>query len=110
MLALLSMGVVGAGNQVLPGASPVRYGVLFVLLSLSCAVLVRSGEHVAPVLVLPIAFAAGLVFLRDPAEMLSTLALQAPWLYGGTLAAGLIGLARGRAARKPTNRAPAGAR
>jgi hypothetical protein len=83
-------------------ASPVVYGVLFLLVSALTAVWVRRGDLVTAPVVVPIAFAVGLLPLTESDDGLSgrvvslvtALATQAGWLYGGTLVAGVIATVR----------------
>ncbi|MGW1544622.1 DUF6542 domain-containing protein [Streptomyces sp. NPDC002309] len=82
--------------------SLVVYGVLFLPVCVLAAVWVRGVDLVTVPIVVPIAFALGLVPIADSGEGLSgrvvalftALATQAGWLYGGTLVAGVIVSAR----------------
>ncbi|MFI1417006.1 DUF6542 domain-containing protein [Streptomyces sp. NPDC020731] len=98
----LVMLVLGLLTEALFGASGTVYGVLFLPVCVLTALWMREGDlFVAPVVV-PIAFAVGLVPLADEGDgttdrlmgMVTGLATQAGWLYGGTLVAGLIVLGR----------------
>ncbi|MBX9396780.1 hypothetical protein K4749_25130 [Streptomyces sp. TRM72054] len=111
------MLTLGCLDALLFGSSLVVYGVLFLPVCVLAAVWVRGVDLVTVPVVVPIAFALGLVFVADSGEGLSgravglftALATQAGWLYGGTLVAGSIvtvrkvRLMRRRAAR---NRPP----
>lgn len=85
-------------DQLLFGGSPALYGVLFLLVSALTAVWVRSGDLTSAPVVVPIAFAAGLPPIADGEGglgghlmgLITALAVEAGWLYGGTLVAGLI--------------------
>ncbi|WP_306819854.1 DUF6542 domain-containing protein [Streptomyces sp. CA-210063] len=85
-------------DRLLFGASPILYGVLFLLVSALSAVWVRGGDLASAPVVVPIAFAAGLPLIAGGEDglgghlmaLITALAMQAGWLYGGTLVAGLI--------------------
>ncbi|WP_369261740.1 DUF6542 domain-containing protein [Streptomyces sp. R35] len=94
-----SMFALGCLDQLLFGASPTVYGVLFLPVCALTAVWVRRGDLVTAPVVVPIAFAFGLLPVADDSGggvgghamgLVTALALQAGWLYGGTLVAGLI--------------------
>ncbi|WP_338896314.1 DUF6542 domain-containing protein [Streptomyces sp. TG1A-60] len=92
MLALASL------DRLLFGSAPALYGALFLLVSALTAVWVRGGDLASAPVVVPIAFAAGLPLIADSEgglgghlmALVTALAMQAGWLYGGTLVAGLI--------------------
>ncbi|MFF5482405.1 DUF6542 domain-containing protein [Streptomyces sp. NPDC012935] len=96
------MVVLGYLDSLLFGASLTLYGVLFVPVCVLTAVWVRRGDLMTAPVVLPIAFAVGLLPLSDHGEgigghlmgLFTGLATQAGWLYGGTLIAGLIVIVR----------------
>ncbi|MFF5154968.1 DUF6542 domain-containing protein [Streptomyces sp. NPDC000348] len=99
----LVMLVLGLLAEALFGASQTAYGVLFLPVCVLTALWVREGDLLIAPVVVPIAFAVGLVPLADEGGggtadrlmgMVTGLATQAGWLYGGTLVAGLIVLAR----------------
>ncbi|MET7595265.1 MULTISPECIES: DUF6542 domain-containing protein [unclassified Streptomyces] len=98
-------------DQLLFGASLTVYGVLFLPVCAVTAVWVRRGDLVTAPVVVPIAFAFGLLPVADGGGgfgghvmgLVTALATQAGWLYGGTLVAGLI--ATVRKARQMTRRA-----
>ncbi len=85
------------------GASQTVYGVLFLPVCVLTALWVREGDVLIAPVVVPIAFAVGLVPVADTGGggtgdrlmgMVTGLATQAGWLYGGTLVAGVIVLVR----------------
>ncbi|MDX3755736.1 hypothetical protein PV684_09845 [Streptomyces sp. AK02-04a] len=85
-------------DQLLFEASLVVYGVLFLPVSALTALWVRRGDIVTAPVVVPIAFAFGLLPVADGGGgiggelmgLVTALATQAGWLYGGTLVAGVI--------------------
>lgn len=74
------------------------YGVLFLPVCVLTAVWVRRNDLVTAPIVVPIAFAAGLVPVAQGGDgigarlmgLVTALATEAGWLYGGTLLTGLI--------------------
>jgi hypothetical protein len=92
------MLALGCLDQVLFGASLTLYGVLFLPVATLTALWMRRGDLVAAPVVVPIAFAAGLLVVADGdggfaghlVGLVTALATQAGWLYGGTLIAGVI--------------------
>ncbi|WP_407698424.1 DUF6542 domain-containing protein [Streptomyces cyaneochromogenes] len=92
------MMLLGYLDALLFGASLTVYSVLFLPVCVLTAVWVRGGDLVTAPVVLPIAFAVGLVPVADNGGGISghlmgiftALATQAGWLYGGTLIAGLV--------------------
>jgi hypothetical protein len=76
----------------------VVYGVLYLLVSALTAVWVRRVDLVTAPIVVPIGFAVGMLpFVDDDGGvagrlmgLVTGLAVEAGWLYGGTLVAGLI--------------------
>ncbi len=90
------MLVLGFLDRSLFGASLTVYGVLFLPVSLLTALWVRRGDLLTAPVVVPIAFAVGLVAVADGGEglggrlmaLVTALATEAGWLYGGTLVAG----------------------
>lgn len=74
------------------------YGVLFLPVCVLTAVWVRRGDLVTAPVVVPIAFAVGVVPVTEGGDglgarlmgLVTALATEAGWLYGGTLVAGLI--------------------
>ncbi|MFI8087231.1 DUF6542 domain-containing protein [Streptomyces sp. NPDC086080] len=99
-LLMLALGLL---TEALFGASQTVYGVLFLPVCVLTALWVREGDLLIAPVVLPIAFALGLVPVADGGGggtgdrlmgMVTGLATQAGWLYGGTLVAGVIVLSR----------------
>ncbi|MEU6272551.1 DUF6542 domain-containing protein [Streptomyces populi] len=95
----VSMLVLACVDQLLFGGSATVYGVLFLPVCVLTALWVRPGDLVTAPVVVPIAFAAGLPPIADDGGggvggllmgLVTALALQAGWLYGGTLAAVLV--------------------
>ncbi|MEU1530775.1 DUF6542 domain-containing protein [Streptomyces fagopyri] len=104
-----AMFVLACVDQLLFGASAAVYGVLFLPVCALTALWVRRGDLVSAPVVVPIAFAFGLLPLAGGGGsgrlmgLVTALATQAGWLYGGTLVAGVI--ATVRKARQMTRRA-----
>ncbi|MEU1475587.1 DUF6542 domain-containing protein [Streptomyces sp. NPDC001668] len=96
------MFLLGCLVSLLFGSSLTVYGVLFVPVSVLTAVWMRRGDLLTAPIIVPIAFAVGLVPVADSGGgtsgrlmgLFTALATQAGWLYAGTLAAGLIALVR----------------
>lgn len=96
------MFVLGCLDDLLLDGSPTVYGVLFLPVCVLTAVWVRKGDLVTAPVVVPIAFAVGLLPVADSSGgvlgrlmgLVTALATQAGWLYGGTLIAGLIATVR----------------
>ncbi|MEU9988443.1 DUF6542 domain-containing protein [Streptomyces sp. NPDC048045] len=96
------MVVLGVLDQLLFGGSLTLYGVLFVPVCVLTALWVRGGDLLTAPVVVPIGFAAGLFPVADGSGglvgrlmgLVTGLATQAGWLYGGTLVAGVIVLVR----------------
>ncbi|MFJ4365630.1 DUF6542 domain-containing protein [Streptomyces chartreusis] len=78
------------------------YSVLFLPVCALTALWVREGDLLTAPVVVPIAFAVGLLAVAESGGgfsgrlmgMVSALATEAGWLYGGTLIAGLVVLVR----------------
>ncbi|MFH8934729.1 DUF6542 domain-containing protein [Streptomyces griseosporeus] len=109
------MIVLGFLVRLLFGTSETVYGVLFLPVSALTALWVRRGDLLTAPVVVPIAFAAGLLTVADGGEgvggwlmgLVTALATQAGWLYGGTIVAAVITLGRGlRAAHHRRRRHP----
>ncbi|MDH6624778.1 hypothetical protein M2271_002582 [Streptomyces sp. LBL] len=108
------MFLLGWVDGVLFGASLTVYGVLFLPVCTMTALWIRRADLVTAPVIVPIAFAVGLLPVADSGSglgdrlmgLFTALATQAGWLYGGTLIAGLIATVRKirlmarRAARK----------
>ncbi|QEU97347.1 hypothetical protein CP970_15325 [Streptomyces kanamyceticus] len=82
----------------LVGDSAVTYGVLFLPVAALTAFWVRPADLVTAPIAVPIAFAVGILpvsggtggFGGHFMALVTSLALHAGWLYGGTLVAGLV--------------------
>ncbi|MFF7451905.1 MULTISPECIES: DUF6542 domain-containing protein [unclassified Streptomyces] len=92
-----AMFLLGTLDALLFGSSPTVYGVLFLPVCVLTAVWVRRGDLATAPVVVPIAFAVGVLPVADGdgfgsrlMGLVTALATQAGWLYGGTLIAGLI--------------------
>ncbi|MFD3733881.1 DUF6542 domain-containing protein [Streptomyces sp. NPDC058632] len=115
-LVMLTLGSLVA---LLFGASQTVYGVLFLPACVLTALWVREGDLLTAPVVVPIAFALGLIPVADEGDggiggrlmgMVTGLATQAGWLYGGTLVAGVIVLGRRMRTVRTINRRTAAAR
>ncbi|MFF0185448.1 DUF6542 domain-containing protein [Streptomyces sp. NPDC005244] len=110
-------------DQLLFGGSQTVYGVLFLPVCVLTALWVRPGDLVTAPVVVPIAFTFGLLPVAGDSDggisdrfmsLVTALALQAGWLYGGTLIAGVVVIVRRirlmarRAARRRAQAAQAG--
>nr|WP_326020117.1 DUF6542 domain-containing protein [Streptomyces endophyticus] len=125
LFCIATMLVIGFLDRLLFAGSPAVYGVLFLLVSGLTAVWVRGADLVTAPVVVPIAFAVGIVPISEgtggfgPQVMglATTLAMNAIWLYGGTLITGVLVtvrkvrlMARRAAVRRAGGRQPSGAR
>ncbi|WP_325065116.1 DUF6542 domain-containing protein [Streptomyces apocyni] len=98
LFASASMLLLAALDRLLLGGSFTVYGVLFVLVSMVTALWVRPAELITAPIVVPLAFAIGLLPIADGSGgfggqvmgLLTSLAMHAGWLYGGTLIAALV--------------------
>lgn len=97
LFCLATMFLLGSLDALLFGSSLTVYGVLFLPVCVLTAVWVRRGDLSTAPVVVPIAFAVGLLPVADGdgigsrlMGLVTALATQAGWLYGGTLIAGLI--------------------
>ncbi|KUO21839.1 DUF6542 domain-containing protein [Streptomyces dysideae] len=96
------MFLLGCLDALLFGGSPTVYGVLFLPVCALTALWIRRGDLVTAPVVVPIAFMAGLIPVADAGDgagdrvmgLVTALATEAGWLYGGTLIAGLIATVR----------------
>ncbi|MEU7059939.1 DUF6542 domain-containing protein [Streptomyces sp. NPDC046197] len=96
------MFALGGLDQLLFGASLTAYGLLFLPVCVLTAVWVRRGDLLTAPVVVPIGFAVGLLpvvdggggFFGKLMGLVTALATQAMWLYGGTLVAGVTVLTR----------------
>ncbi|MFD1663930.1 DUF6542 domain-containing protein [Streptomyces calvus] len=103
LFCALLMLLLGLLTAALFGGSQTVYGVLFLPVCALTAVWLREGDLLTAPVVVPIAFAVGLVPVADDGGggtfgglmgLVTGLATQAGWLYGGTLVAGVIVIAR----------------
>lgn len=101
LLAVAVMLCVGLLASLLFDGSTAFYGVCFVLLCAACALWVRVADALTAPVAVPIAFAFGLIPVSGEeglgawfVELATTLAVNAGWLYGGTLVAAVIVLVR----------------
>ncbi|MFC5655472.1 DUF6542 domain-containing protein [Streptomyces nogalater] len=102
LFCAVAMFLLGCLDQLLFGASPTVYGVLFLPVCALTALWVRGGDVLSAPVVLPIAFAVGLLPVAEGGGgllgrlmgLVTGLATQAGWLYGGTLLAAAIVLVR----------------
>ncbi|MFB7332015.1 DUF6542 domain-containing protein [Streptomyces adustus] len=97
-----AMILLGWLDLLLFDGSPTVYGVLFLPVCVLTALWVRRGDLLTAPVVVPIAFTAGALSMADGSGglgsrlmgVITVLATQAGWLYGGTLVAGLVSLVR----------------
>ncbi|WP_332328092.1 DUF6542 domain-containing protein [Streptomyces sp. WMMC897] len=104
LLTITAMVVLGGLVRWLLDASTTAYGCCFVLVGLASALWVRPADAFTAPVVAPIAYATGLVLLTGGAEdggfgarvmtFVTTLAVEAGWVYGGTLATGAAAVVR----------------
>ncbi|WP_107118995.1 DUF6542 domain-containing protein [Streptomyces bungoensis] len=96
------MFLLGWLDEVLIGGSLTLYGVLFLPVCVLTALWLRGGDLLTAPVVAPIAFAVGLLPVADGGGgtagrlmgLVTALATEAGWLYGGTLIAGVLALVR----------------
>ncbi|MGF1343825.1 DUF6542 domain-containing protein [Streptomyces flavovirens] len=102
LFAAATMFLLGCLDQLLLDGSEIAYGVLFLPVSALTAFWVRPADLVTAPIGVPIAFAVGVIpiaggsggFGGQTMAVVTALAVQAGWLYGGTLVAGLIATVR----------------
>ncbi|WP_078490786.1 hypothetical protein OG949_12840 [Streptomyces scopuliridis] len=102
LFAAATMLAIAFLDRLLLDGAPLVYGVLFLLVSAVTALWVRTADLVTAPISVPIAFAAGAYpiaggtggFGGQTMALVTTLAVHAGWLYGGTLIAGLIASVR----------------
>ncbi|MFF7051932.1 DUF6542 domain-containing protein [Streptomyces griseorubiginosus] len=102
LFCMALMFLLGCLDALLFGSSLTAYGVLFLPVCVLTAVWLRRGDLLTAPIIVPIAFATGLVAVADSGGgtsgrlmgLFTALATQAGWLYAGTLAAGLVALIR----------------
>ncbi|WP_324610800.1 DUF6542 domain-containing protein [Streptomyces acidiscabies] len=106
------MTALGLLVNLLVGDSTTVYAVLYLPVCLLTALWTRRGDLISAPVVLPIAFAVGIVFVTDDGDgvgatlmgLVTALATQAGWLYGGTLAALVVVAVRRFRPRPPPGR------
>ncbi|MFE3515061.1 DUF6542 domain-containing protein [Streptomyces sp. NPDC059166] len=102
LFAALTMFLLACVDRLLSGGSAIVYGVLFLPVSALTALWVRPADLVTAPIIVPIAFAVGVIpvaggtggFGGQAMAVVTALAVHAGWLYGGTLVAGLIASVR----------------
>jgi hypothetical protein len=102
LFCVVVMFLLGCLDALLFGGYLPVYGVLFLPVCVLTALWVRAGDLLTAPVVVPIAFAVGLLPPADSRAglagrlmgLFTGLATQAGWLYAGTLAAGVIVLVR----------------
>ncbi|MFG2592043.1 DUF6542 domain-containing protein [Streptomyces sp. NPDC048438] len=102
LFAALAMFLLACVDRLLFGGSELVYGLLFLPVSALTALWVRPADLVTAPIIVPIAFAVGVIpvaggtggFGGQAMAVVTALAVQAGWLYGGTLIAGLIASVR----------------
>ena len=102
LFAAATMLGLGSLDQLLLDGSALVYGLLFLPVSALTALWVREADVVIAPIIVPIAFAVGIVPISggtggiggQTMAVVTALAVHAGWLYGGTLVAGLISCVR----------------
>ncbi|MGW0787029.1 DUF6542 domain-containing protein [Streptomyces sp. NPDC002911] len=102
LFAALTMFLLACVDRLLFDGSEIVYGLLFLPVSALTALWVRPADLVTAPIIVPIAFAVGVIpvaggtggFGGQAMAVVTALAVQAGWLYGGTLVAGLIATVR----------------
>ncbi|WP_425442592.1 DUF6542 domain-containing protein [Streptomyces colonosanans] len=102
LFCVATMVALACLDHLLFEASVTVYGVLFLPVAALTALWVRRGDLVTAPVVVPIAYAVGLLIVADGDDgltghlvgLVTALATQAGWLYGGTLVAGVIATVR----------------
>nr|WP_240108211.1 DUF6542 domain-containing protein [Streptomyces sp. MUM 203J] len=98
LFASAAMLLFGCLDLLLFDGSPLVYGLLFLPVSALTALWVRAADLVTAPISVPIAFAVGVIPVSGgeggvgghTMAVVTALAVQAGWLYGGTLVAGVI--------------------
>lgn len=98
LFASAAMLLFGSLDLLLFDGSPLVYGLLFLPVSALTALWVRAADLVTAPISVPIAFAVGVIPISGgeggvgghTMAVITALAVQAGWLYGGTLVAGVI--------------------
>ncbi|MFC4493504.1 DUF6542 domain-containing protein [Streptomyces ovatisporus] len=103
-LAVLLMLIAGGTDRLLFGGSVTFYGGAFLVTTVVCAGWVRPADLWTAPVAAPLAFTAGLLFIsggpgtqgfmQHLTSLFPALAVNAVWLYAGTLLAGLVALVR----------------
>lgn len=104
VLAILLMTLAGCLDALLLEGSFPLYGGAYLLVSVACAAWVRPAEVFTAPVAAPLAFTVGVFFISGGAGnegfmghlmgLFPALALNAVWLYAGTLAAVLVAVVR----------------
>ncbi|MFJ1745317.1 DUF6542 domain-containing protein [Streptomyces sp. NPDC088116] len=102
LFATATMLFIAYADQLLLDGEPLVYGALFLPVSAVTALWVRTADLVTAPISAPIAFAVGTLPIAGGTggvgghamALITSLAVHAGWLYGGTLVAGLIASVR----------------
>jgi hypothetical protein len=102
LFAAVSMVFLGFVDELVFGGSAVFFGVMFLPVCAATALWVGTADLVSAPIAVPIAFALGTVpvsggtggFATQAMAVVTSLAMHAGWLYGGTLVAGVIASVR----------------
>ncbi|WUJ98540.1 hypothetical protein OHT02_25860 [Streptomyces platensis] len=120
-LALLAFAFV---DRLLFGGAPAAYGVCYLLVGIGAALWIRPYDLICAPVTLPIAFALGALPIQHGGDgfegllmgLFTVLALNAGWLYAGTLVCALLAILRRalliarRRASRPVSRPQSGPR
>ncbi|MFF3287894.1 DUF6542 domain-containing protein [Streptomyces sp. NPDC003023] len=98
LFAAAAMLALGSLSWLLFDGSATVYGLMFLPVSALTALWVREADLVSAPIIVPIAFAVGIVPISGGSggvggqtmAVVTALAVHAGWLYGGTLVAGVI--------------------
>ncbi|WP_070011143.1 DUF6542 domain-containing protein [Streptomyces abyssalis] len=100
LLGVVLMLLAGAAGRWLLDGSAIAYGCAFIVVSVACAAWVRPTDLFAGPVAVPLAFVAGLFIISSGSgsqslmerltNLFPVLAVNAAWLYAGTLVAVLI--------------------
>ncbi|MEU8682100.1 DUF6542 domain-containing protein [Streptomyces sp. NPDC048611] len=102
LLATLALLACAFVDRLLFGGAPAVYGVCYLLVGIGAAVWVRPYDLVCAPVTLPIAFTLGALPIQHGGDgfegllmgLFTVLALNAGWLYAGTLVCALLALVR----------------
>jgi hypothetical protein len=104
LLAVLLMALAGGIDKLLMHSSTTLYGGAFLLVCVICAAWVRPADLFTAPVSAPLAFTAGIAFISGDTgnegfmgrltSLFTALAVNAVWLYAGTLTSGLVVLVR----------------